>query len=74
MNRETVPVPGPVTEVGPPGQRRDAGHVQADRFQQQHGEEQVGLKAERQPGQARSTARLGLGKDERADRNVGVRA
>ena len=73
MHREQPRLPGPVTG-GAAGQRPDAGHVQADRFQQQHREEQVGLKTERQPGQPRGLAGLGFGEGQHAYHDVGVRA
>jgi hypothetical protein len=56
------------------GQRADARDVQADRFQQQQREEQVGLVPERQPGHAPAGARLGGGERQRADADVRVRA
>ena len=73
MDGEQPGLPGPVPG-GPADQRADARHVQAGRFQQQQREEQVGLEAEHQPGQAPAGPRLGFAEGQHADRDVGVRA
>ena len=58
----------------PAGQRADARGVQADRFAEQHREEQVGLVAEHQPGHAPAGARLRGGEGQHAGGDVRVRA
>jgi hypothetical protein len=56
------------------GQRTGAGDVQGNPLQQQQREEQVGLIAEDQPGQAPARLRLGRSEGERPDPDVRVRA
>src|SRR5262249_7159419 len=53
-------------------QGADACYVQADRFAEEQWEEQVGLVAEDQPGQAPAGVRLGRGECQHAHRDVWV--